>query len=131
MSITQPQVEYIATTLIGGKGQITIPKQYRDELGLDAGASFAVLRVGEGLMLIPRQNSFRILCESIASVLERRQLTPTDLLDSLPEVRQRLFARRYPELAGQERGETPRLERVDCLHSEEVEDNLFDQVGRA
>ena len=106
MSITQPQVEYIAIMRIGEKGQITIPKQYRDELGLDAGASFAVLRVGDGLMLIPQENSLRILCESIASVLERRQLTPTDLLDSLPEVRQRLFARRYPKLAGQERDET-------------------------
>jgi hypothetical protein len=73
---------------------------------LDAGASIAVLRVGEGLMLIPEQNRFRILCESIAAVFERRLLTPTVLLDTLPEARQRVFARRYPELAGQERGET-------------------------
>ena len=108
MPPTQSQVEYLANTRIGEKGQLTIPKQYRDELGLDAGASVAVLRVGEGLMLIPEQNRFRILCESIASVFERRQLAPTDLLDTLPEARQRVFARRYPELAGQERGETQR-----------------------
>ena len=108
MPTTQSQVEYVANTRIGEKGQLTIPKQYRDELGLDAGASVAVLRVGEGLMLIPEQNRFRILCESIASVFERRQLTPTDLLGTLPEARQRVFARRYPELAGQERGETRR-----------------------
>ena len=104
----QSQVEYVANTRIGEKGQVTIPKQYRDELGLDAGASVAVLRVGEGLMLIPRQNQFQILCESIASVFERRQLTPTDLLDSLPEARRRVFARRYPELAVKEPGETRR-----------------------
>jgi AbrB family looped-hinge helix DNA binding protein len=65
----QSQVEYVANTRIGEKGQLTIPKQYRDELGLEAGASVAVLRVGEGLMLIPEHNRFRILCESIASCL--------------------------------------------------------------
>jgi hypothetical protein len=57
-------------------------------------------------MLIPQQNRFRILCESIASVFERCQITPADLLDTLPEARQRVFARRYPELAGQEPDET-------------------------
>src|ERR1039457_4394273 len=108
MPTTQSQVEYLANTRIGEKGQLTIPKQYRDELGLDAGASVAVLRVGEGLMLIPEQNRFRILCESIASVFVRRQVTPTDLPDPVPDARQLLFARRYPELAAHERGETRR-----------------------
>jgi AbrB family looped-hinge helix DNA binding protein len=108
MSTTQSHVEYLANTRIGEKGQLTIPKQYRDDLGLGAGSSVAVLRVGEGLMLIPEQNRFRILCESIASVFERRQLTPTDLLETLPEARQRVFERRYSELAGQERGGTRR-----------------------
>jgi len=111
MPTTQSQVQYLANTRIGEKGQLTIPKQYRDELGLDAGASVAVLRVGEGLMLIPEQNRFRTLCDSIASVFERRQFTPTALLDTLPEARQRVFARRYPELARQEVGGTRRSKR--------------------
>ncbi len=102
MSSIQPQVEYVAHTRIGEKGQLTIPKQYRDELGLDTGAPVAVLRIGEGLMLIPEQNRFRILCESIASVLEHRQISPADLVETLPEARQRVFARRYPELAKRE-----------------------------
>src|SRR5580692_10129812 len=100
----QPQVEYVAHTRIGEKGQLTIPKQYRDELGLDTGAPVAVLRIGEGLILIPEQNRFRILCDSIASALESRSLSPADLLDTLPEARQRVFARRYPTLAGREPG---------------------------
>ena len=104
----QSQVEYVANTRIGEKGQLTIPKQYRDELGLEAGASVAVLRVGEGLILIPEHNRFRMLCESIASVLEQRQLTPADVLETLSEARRRVFARRYPELAGPERGKTRR-----------------------
>ena len=82
MSSSQSKVEYVSHTRIGEKGQLTIPKQYRDELGLATGAPVAVLRIGEGLMLIPEQNRFRILCESIASVLEHRQLSPADLLET-------------------------------------------------
>jgi len=98
MSTIQSQVEYVAHTRIGEKGQLTIPKAYRDELGLDTGAPVAVLRIGEGLILIPEHNRFRILCESIASVLDRRQLTPADLLDTLPAARRRVFLRHYPQL---------------------------------
>ena len=98
MPVSQSQVEYVAHTRIGEKGQLTIPKQYRDELRLETGAPVAVLRVGEGLMLIPEQSRFQALCESIASVMERRELTAADMLDSLPVARRRVFARRYPGL---------------------------------
>lgn len=97
MPTSQSRVEYVANTRIGEKGQLTIPKQYRDELGLETGAPVAVLRVGEALILIPEQDRFRLLCESIASVLARRHLTPADLLDTLPQARERVFARRYPQ----------------------------------
>ena len=99
----QSQVEYVANTRIGEKGQLTIPKHYRDELGLETGAPVAVLRVGDALILVPEQNRFRLLCESITSVFERQQVTPQDLLESLPKARDRVFARRYPALAGQAR----------------------------
>jgi AbrB family looped-hinge helix DNA binding protein len=91
---------YVRNTRIGEKGQLTIPKQYRYEMGLDAGAPVAVLRIGECLMLIPEQNRFRLLCESLASVLQQRRIAPAELLGTLPEARQRVFARRYPELSG-------------------------------
>ena len=89
----------MAHTRIGEKGQLTIPKQYRDELGLDRGAPVAVLRIGGGLILIPEQNRFLALCESIASVLQHQGIAAKDLLTTLPGARQRLFARRYPALA--------------------------------
>jgi AbrB family looped-hinge helix DNA binding protein len=104
MSSSQSQVEYLANTRIGEKGQLTIPKQYRDELGLETGAPVAVLRVGEALILVPEHNRFRLLCESITSVLDRQQITPADLLATLPKSRERVFARRYPALAGKVRG---------------------------
>ena len=100
MPASRSEVEYVGNTRIGEKGQLTIPKQYRDEMGLDAGAPVAVLRIGDCLMLVPEQNRFRLLCESIASVLERRRIPPADLLGTLPDARQRVFAKRYPELGG-------------------------------
>jgi AbrB family looped-hinge helix DNA binding protein len=106
MPVSEPQVEYVAHTRIGEKGQVTIPKPYRDELGLETGAPVAVLRIGEGLMLIPEQNRFRTLCESIESVLGARKLAPADLLSTLPAARRRVFLRRYPELADSAQGET-------------------------
>src|ERR1051325_1454830 len=100
MPTTQSQVEYVANTRIGEKGQLTIPKQYRDELGLESGAPVAVLRVGDALILAPEHNRFRLRCESITSVFESRQIASADLLETLPEARERVFARRYPELTG-------------------------------
>ena len=102
---TQPVLlEYLTTTKIGEKGQLTIPKTYRDELGLDPGDPVAVLRIGEGLLLIPEQSRFRSLCAFIVSVLEGRQVARQDLLGTLPSARHRVFSRRYPELAGPESG---------------------------
>jgi AbrB family looped-hinge helix DNA binding protein len=97
------QIEFVASTRIDKKGQLTIPKQYRDELGLETGTLMSVLRAGDALILIPEENRFRLLCESIASVFARRQITAADLLDTLPKARQRVFARRNPEFAGQTR----------------------------
>lgn len=89
------EVEYIVSTRIGEKGQLTIPKQYRDDLGLDSGAPVAVLRIGKGLMLIPDQSRLQLLCESVAAVFEARQITTECLLDSLPVARERIYTRRY------------------------------------
>jgi len=104
MPTLEAQVEYMAHTRIGEKGQLTIPKPYRDEFGLEPGAPVAVLRIGQGLMLIPEQSRLQTLCESIASVLARGELAPSDVLGSLPTARQRVYARRYPELAGRASG---------------------------
>jgi AbrB family looped-hinge helix DNA binding protein len=101
MPSSQSQVEYVANSRIGEKGQLTIPKQYRDELGLETGAPIAVLRVGEALILVPEQDRFRALCESITAAFERQKVGPAELLETLPAARGRVFTRRYPELAGQ------------------------------
>jgi AbrB family looped-hinge helix DNA binding protein len=95
MASRQTTLEYLTTTKIGEKGQLTVPKQFRKDLGLGTGAPFAVLRLGDGLVLLPEQQRFERLCEHISSALGRAGVTEKDALASLLDVRKRLYERRY------------------------------------
>ena len=88
-------LQYLTTTKIGEKGQLTVPKQFRQDLGLGTGAPFAVLRLGDGLILLPEQQRFEQLCQRVSSSLVSAGVTPEDLLATLPEARNRIYARRY------------------------------------
>ena len=95
MATRNKTLEYLTTTKIGEKGQLTVPKQFREDLGLATGAPFAVLRLGDGLVLLPEQQRFESLCDQISSALTRAGLTPEAVLATLPEARKRIFDRRY------------------------------------
>jgi AbrB family looped-hinge helix DNA binding protein len=88
-------VEYLTTARIGEKGQLTVPKQFREDLGLETGSPFAVLRLGDGLILLPEQQRFDSLCQQVSSALISAALTPEDVVRTLPEARERIFQRRY------------------------------------
>lgn len=95
MTTRQTMLEYLTTTKIGEKGQLTVPKQFREDLGLGTGAPFAVLRLGDGLVLLPEQQRFDHLCAKIGVALTRAGATSEAILETLPEARERVFARRY------------------------------------
>ena len=104
MAIEQPTLEYITTTKLGEKGQLTVPKQFRDDVGLGTGAPIAVLRLGDGLILLPEQQRFEQLCERIGMALTEAGKTAPDLLATLPEVRQTLYERRYGKKVPRQEG---------------------------
>lgn len=95
MATHNPTLEYLTTTKIGEKGQLTVPKQFREDLGLGNGAPFAVLRLGDGLILLPEQQRFEQLCERVSANLTSAGLASDDLLATLPEARNRVYARLY------------------------------------
>src|SRR6266849_5106022 len=97
-------LEYLATTKIGEKGQLTVPKQFREDLGLGTGAPFAVLRLGDGLILIPEQQRFDRLCQQVSLALSAAGVTPNAVLKTLPAARQRVFERRYRAASPRKRG---------------------------
>ena len=103
-------LQYLTTTKIGEKGQLTVPKQFRQDLGLGTGAPFAVLRLGNGLILLPEQQRFEHLCQKMTSALTSAGLAANDLLNTLPEVRKRIYARHY-ELKSLPRASQPRPHR--------------------
>jgi AbrB family looped-hinge helix DNA binding protein len=91
-------IEYLTTTKIGEKGQLTVPKQFREELGLGLGAPFAVLRLGDGLVLLPEQRRFDRLCEQVGAALTKAGVSGEAVLATLPEARERVFARHYKKI---------------------------------
>jgi AbrB family looped-hinge helix DNA binding protein len=99
-------VEFLITTRLGEKGQLTVPKEYRDALRLEPGAPVAVLRLGSALLLIPEQARFRQLSDRIAAVFASHGITEAEMLATLPEARRRVFERLYPKLAEAEKART-------------------------
>jgi AbrB family looped-hinge helix DNA binding protein len=91
-------VEHLMTTRLGERGTMTLPKEYRDALNLEAGAPVTILRLGDGLLLIPEQKRFEQLCESITKRLETVGVTEAALQATLPEVREKQMRKRYPAL---------------------------------
>jgi AbrB family looped-hinge helix DNA binding protein len=91
-------VAYLATARLGEKGQITVPKEYRDALALQPGTPMSLLRLGSGLVLIPEQARFRELCDRLAHTFASHGIEVQELLSTLPETRRRVVARHYPAL---------------------------------
>src|SRR6266516_4385238 len=96
MATQDPPLKYLTTTKIGEKGQLTVPKEFREDLGLGTGAPFAVLRLGDGLILLPEHQRFEGLCQRISSAFTTASITPAAVLESLPLARKRVFDSRYP-----------------------------------
>ncbi len=95
-------VEYLTTMRLSEKGQLVLPKEFRDEQGLVAGSPIAVLKIGNSLLLLPEMNKFNALCDSIERTLRSVGITEEKLLSTLPETREELFAEIYPELVEKE-----------------------------
>jgi AbrB family looped-hinge helix DNA binding protein len=110
MGSRENPVQFLTTTRIGEKGQLTVPKEFREDLGLENGAPFAVLRLGDGLLLLPEPTRFEQLCEQIRATLTGAGVTPREALASLPEARRRVFARHYGKAAA--RSAKPRSRRT-------------------
>ena len=100
---TADTVEFLATTRLGEKGQLTVPKEYRRSMALDAGAPIAVVQIGNALLLIPEQARFRDLCDRVARAFSSHGMTTAEVLSTLPEARERVYERLYPDLAKRKR----------------------------
>ena len=80
-----------ATTKLSSKGQVVIPEEIRDRLGLEAGAQFVV--VGEGDVVVlkaltpPRVADFTALLDRAQESARQAGLTPGDVDEAVREAR--------------------------------------------
>src|SRR5262249_44522967 len=95
------------------KGQLTVPKQFREDLGLGNGAPFAVLRFGDGLILLPEQQRFEHLCSRLSAALLTAGITQSEMLATLPDARRRVYEKRYGKNVARKPGGRSRRSRPD------------------
>ena len=83
----------IATTRLSSKGQVVIPEEIRQRLGLEPGAQFVV--VGEGDVVVlktldaPSMSQFDQLIREARKAAESAGLTPEDIEAGIAEVRRK------------------------------------------
>lgn len=98
-------IAYFSTLRLSAKGQLVLPKEYRDAQHLRAGSDLAALKIGNGLLLLPQMDKFNALCGSIEQVLVKNDLTVDDFLATLDDARDELFEEIYPAAAKENNGE--------------------------
>jgi bifunctional DNA-binding transcriptional regulator/antitoxin component of YhaV-PrlF toxin-antitoxin module len=71
------------------RGQLTIPYEYRKELGLSKEDVLNVLKIGDMLVLVPRQLAGDVISRKIESAMKKKGLTLDNLLKNLRKQRER------------------------------------------
>ena len=77
------------------RGQVTLPYEYRKELGLDKEDVLNVLKIGDVLILVPRQLAGDVISRKIESTIKKKNLTLDSLLKNLREQRKRYSRETY------------------------------------
>ena len=71
------------------RGQLTIPYEYRKELGIGKEDVLNVLKIGDVLILVPKQLAGDIISRKMESAMRKKDLTLDNLLKNLREQRKR------------------------------------------
>jgi AbrB family looped-hinge helix DNA binding protein len=83
----------VATTTLSSKGQVVIPEDVRNALGLEPGAQFVVMGDGDLVILkrieTPAKTEFRALAAKIRGQARRAGLKPADVQRAIRKVRRR------------------------------------------
>ena len=85
----------VATTTLSSKGQVVIPEDVRDALGLEPGAQFVVMGNGDIVILkrieTPARSEFQALAAKVRGQARRAGLKPADVRRAIRKVRRRLL----------------------------------------
>jgi AbrB family looped-hinge helix DNA binding protein len=71
------------------KGQITIPADIRESLHLSKNSVMSVVKVGDGILLIPKTSVFESVSTRFSEAAKQKEITLDDLLKDLKKIRRR------------------------------------------
>jgi len=77
------------------RGQLTIPYEYRKDLGIGKEDMLNVLKIGDVLILVPKQLAGDIVSKKIEGTMKKKGLTLDNLLSNLREQRKRYSKETY------------------------------------
>jgi AbrB family looped-hinge helix DNA binding protein len=83
----------VATTKMSSKGQVVIPEDVRNALGLEVGAQFVVMGDGDVVILkkieTPGRREFLALAAKARGQARRAGMKPSDIREAVRSVRRR------------------------------------------
>lgn len=77
------------------KGQVTLPSEVREKLGLRKGDLVSVTSTGNGILLTPQEIVATEALDKIGEVLKQKGLSLEKLIESGREQRGRIIAKKY------------------------------------
>ena len=90
-TMKEPTVGFVGVVHLTRKGQVTVPKQLRQQLQIESGTALLLLQMGEALLLLPDMTEFETVRRRIQETLAKTGHTPEEILATLPEARRRVF----------------------------------------
>ena len=82
---------------VRSRGQLTIPQDIREALGLDESTGLNIFRVGKVLILSPKRLQRASLAKEVEREMKRQGLTLKDLISDLRIQREKYLAEAYRE----------------------------------
>lgn len=77
------------------KGQVTLPTEIREKLGLKKGDLVAVVETKEGVLISPQQVIANQALDKLGQALKEKGLTLEELIESGREIRGRIVKEKY------------------------------------
>ncbi len=96
-SVVDPEDEHALAgyAVVDDKGRITLTKAMRAALGVEPGSAISYVIVKGRLVIFPQDQELLRLTEEAAAIVAEAGLTPRDLLDQLPAVRDAVMRELY------------------------------------
>ena len=85
------------TVRLRERGQVTIPRDVRENLNTDTGDILTLVQIGELMVLTPRRPRVPELTEQFAAEMEKAGVSLADLLTGLAEEREAIFRERHED----------------------------------